>query len=401
MSYLNSVRILFLFSFIFISCSKDKSVKKSVPKVIIEAQASIHPTEVKQTIEGFGGASIPIWIGDLTADQRTKAFSPQDGIGMSILRVMIPQDNSQFASEKPTIDAAKSYGAKVIATAWNAPSSMMDGAKLKETAYSDYAAHLKDYNDAVGGVYAIIPWNEPNFSGSDWMKASATEVANFVAQYGNACGAPLAGPEPFNMDQDFISSYLNNADAKANTKFISGHIYGKQPYDLGDLGKSVWMTEHYTNSKISANDWSNAMVEAKEINDCMNVGWSAYVWWYIRRFYGPIDENSNITKVGYVMAQFSKFIRPGFQRIDCTSNPVSGVFMTAYKNEANKLVVVIINQNSDSVHQTISFSNISINSLNSYETTESSNLTPGTINVSNNSFEVTQSPSSIITLVSQ
>lgn len=320
---------------------------------------------------------------------------------MSILRVMIPPDNSQFATEKPSIDATKSYGAKVIATAWNAPVAMMDGVKLKESAYSDYAAHLKAYNDAVGGVYAIIPWNEPNFSGSGWMEANATEVANFVAQYGNACGAPLAGPEPFNMDQDFINSYLSNADAKANTKFISGHIYGKQPYDLGDLGKSVWETEHYTNSKISANNWPNAMLEAKEINDCMNVGWSAYVWWYIRRSYGPIDENSNITKVGYVMAQFSKFIRPGFQRVDCTSNPISGVFMTAYKNNVNKLVLVIINQNNDSVHQTITIPGVTASMFNSYETTENSSLVAASVSVSGNSLAITQSPFSIITLVSQ
>jgi secreted protein with Ig-like and vWFA domain len=37
------------------------------------------------------------------------------------------------------------------------------------------------------------------------------------------------------------------------------------------------MTEHYTNSSISGNDWGNAMTAAKEIHDCMNAGWAAYV----------------------------------------------------------------------------------------------------------------------------
>lgn len=39
-------------------------------------------------------------------------------------------------------------------------------------------------------------------------------------------------------------------------------------------------------------------------NDCMNVGMSAYIWWYIVRFYGPIREDGHVSKRGYVMAQF-------------------------------------------------------------------------------------------------
>ena len=59
------------------------------------------------------------------------------------------------------------------------------------------------------------------------------------------------------------------------------------------------------------------MTAAKEIHDCMNVGWVAYVWWYIRRSYGPIDESSNITKLGYVMAQYARYIRPGYSKVSC------------------------------------------------------------------------------------
>lgn len=364
-----------------------------------EATAAINASTVQQTIQGFGGMNHPIWIGDLTNDQRTKAFSTTNGIGMSILRVSVPENSNQFAAEKPTIDAAKSYGAKVIATAWNAPASMMNNLYLKTSAYADYAAHLRSFNTAVGGLYAISPWNEPNYLASGWMHGTATEIANFVAAQGDNCGAPIMAPEPFNMDQNFINTYLSNATAKSKTLFVSGHIYGKTPYNLGNIGKSVWMTEHYTNSSISGNDWPNAMNAAKEIHDCMNAGWAAYVWWYIRRFYGPIDENSNITKVGYVMAHFARYIRPGYTKISCTANPTSGVYTTAYKS-GSKIVIVAINTNSAITYQPFTIGGVTVNNFNRYVTTSSSNLAASTLAISNNSFGINLPASSITTLVS-
>lgn len=364
-----------------------------------EATATINAGTVQQTIQGYGGMSIPIWIGDLTSDQRTKAFSTTSGIGLSILRVMVPTTSGQFAAEKPTIDAAKSYGAKVIATAWNAPASMMENLYLKASSWADYAAHLRAYNTAVGGVYALSPWNEPNYSPSGWMHGTATEIANFVAQQGDNCGAPIMAPEPLNMDQTFINTYLSNATAKAKTLFVCGHIYGKTPYNLGNIGKSVWMTEHYTNSSISGNDWGNAMTAAKEIHDCMNAGWAAYVWWYIRRFYGPIDENSNITKLGYVMAQYARYVRPGYTKISCTANPTTGVYVTAYKS-GSRIVIVAINQNSAITYQPFSISGATVAGFNRYRTTSSANLTADSFTITGGSFGINLPASSVTTLVS-
>jgi glucuronoarabinoxylan endo-1,4-beta-xylanase len=363
--------------------------------------AAIDAGTVQQTIQGFGGASILAWEADLTSGERIKAFSPVDGIGMSILRVMVPSTGTgSFAAEKPTIDAAKSYGGKVIATAWNAPSSMMTGVHLNTASYAAYAAYLSSYNTAVGGVTAISPWNEPNSSGSGWMEGTATEVANFVAAQGTNCGAPLMAPEPFNMDQTFITTFLSNATAKANTSFVCGHIYGKTPYSLGNIGKSVWMTEHFTNSTVSGNDWPNAMTAAKEIHDCMNSGYAAYVWWYIRRSYGPIDESGNATKLGYIMAQWAKFVRPGYSKVSCTANPATGVYVTAYKS-GTKLVVVIVNQNTVTTYQPFSYSGITITGFNRYATTSSANLSANSFAVSGGSFGINLLPSSVTTLVSQ
>jgi glucuronoarabinoxylan endo-1,4-beta-xylanase len=165
------------------------------------------------------------------------------------------------------------------------------------------------------------------------------------------------------------------------------------------VGKDVWMTEHYTNSSISGNDWGNAMTAAKEIHDCMNVGYAAYVWWYIRRSYGPIDESSNITKLGYVMAQFSRYIRPGYTKVSCTASPIAGVYVTAYKS-GTSLVVVAINQNTDITNLTTTYSGITVSGFKSYTTTASTNLVQDNVSVSGGSFAVNLPASSITTLVS-
>jgi len=393
---------------LLIGCSKDdsnvqqtsaaqSSVAQSYATVVVDAAT------VQQTIKGFGGANIVGWTGDLTSSQRTTAFSPTKGIGLSIVRVRVSPNSSDWAANKASIDSCKFYGGSAIATAWTAPESMktnssLIGGNLNTNSYAAYAAHLNAFNTAVGGVSAISPTNEPNYSVTyESMNMSATEIGDFVAAQGSNCGAPIMAPEPFNMDQDFINAYLSNSTAKSKTVAVCGHIYGKTPY-LFSPGLPVWMTEHYVNSSVSGNDWATAMSAAKEIHDCMNVGWSAYVWWYIRRSYGLIDESSNITKTGYVMAHFARFVRPGYSKISCTANPIPGIYCTAYKS-GTKLVIVAINENTVDFNQTFNLGSSSVTGFTRYKTTSSSNLVTDSF-TANGNFSTVLSASSITTLIS-
>ncbi|SDG72014.1 O-Glycosyl hydrolase [Pedobacter terrae] len=384
---------------------KTDSLGGAAAALAVQGIAQIDASTVQQTIKGFGGANIVAWTGDLTSTQRNTAFSPTNGIGLSIVRVRVPNSSSEFAAEKATIDACKSFGGSAIASAWSAPASMKTngsivGGKIKTASYANYAAHLSAFNTAVGGLAAISPTNEPDYKVNyESMELTAPEVADFVAAQGSNCGAPIMAPEPFQMNQTYINTYLSNATAKSKTSFVCGHIYGKTPYNLGNIGKPVWMTEHYTNSNISGDDWSNAMTAAKEIHDCMNSGWSAYVWWYIRRSYGPISESGNIQKIGYIMAHYARYVRPGYTKISCTSNPSTGVYVTAYKS-GTKLVLVIVNQNPSTTFQNFSYSGITVSGFNRYFTTSATNLSSNNFAVSGGSFGINLAASSVTTLVS-
>ena len=99
----------------------------------------------------------------------------------------------------------------------------------------------------------------------------------------------------------------------------------------------------------------------------------AYVWWYIRRQYGPMKEDGNISKRGYMMAQFSKFVRPGYVRVDATKNPASNVYVSAYKGD-NKVVIVAINKGTSQVSQSFNLQNGTASKVSSWVTTGSQNI---------------------------
>lgn len=65
-----------------------------------------------------------------------------------------------------------------------------------------------------------------------------------------------------------------------------------------------------------------------------------------------MKEDGMISKRGYNMAHFSKFVRPGYVRIDATKNPEPNVYVSAYKGD-NKVVIVAINKNNTGSTKTL------------------------------------------------
>ncbi|MNV42573.1 Glucuronoxylanase XynC precursor [compost metagenome] len=125
----------------------------------------------------------------------------------------------------------------------------------------------------------------------------------------------------------------------------------------------------------------------------------AYVWWYIRRQYGPMNEDGTISKRGDSMAQFSKFIRPGYVRVDATKNPNTNVYTSAYKGD-NKVVIVAINKGTSAVSQNFVLQNGTASSVSTWITDASRKVAAGSsINVSNSSFTAQLPAQSVTTFV--
>jgi glucuronoarabinoxylan endo-1,4-beta-xylanase len=407
-----SVLIILSIALSAISCKKKtETVTPSPPPVIVTYNSDINLASTQQTIRGFGGATV--FRPDLTdADINTLFGTSDNQLGLSILRIRVnPNGSSQWSTELSNAKRAKALGAIVMATPWSPPASMKTnnnttGGKLSTTSYGDYAAYLTSFADYMktngAELYALSIQNEPdiqvNYESCDWTGQEMTDfVKSNTFNFGNT---KLMAAESFNFNQSFTDVILNDAAAASKVGIIGGHIYGSglKKYDNAiGKGKEVWMTEHLD----TLTTWTSVLATAKEIHDCIaTANYNAYIWWYIKRFYGPIDESGQITKRGCVMAQFSKYIRFGYQRVDAT-NPTTDVYVSAYKGNG-KTVLVAVNMNSSA--KSIKF-NISGGTLPSsftpHVTSGTKNLSTETsINVSGGSVTYELPASSITTLTS-
>lgn len=389
------------------------------------SNVSINLSAEKQVVRGFGGINLPAWAGDLTASQRETAFgNGENQLGLSVLRIYVDDNKNNWYKELPTAKKAIEHGAIVFATPWNPPSDMTEtfnrngDTKAKRLRYDKYAAYAQHLNDFVSymknngvNLYAISIQNEPDY-GKEWTWWTPQEVLKFMKENAGTINCKVMSPESFSYQKNMYNPILNDSQALANMDILGTHTYGTKVSDFAyplfkqkGAGKELWMTEVYVpNSDAnSADRWPEALDVAEHINNAMVEGdFQSYVWWYIRRSYGFIKEDGNVSKRGYMMAHFSKFVRPGYVRVDATKNPTTNVYVSAYKGN-NKVVIVAINKGTSEVKQSFNVSNSKVSSVSSWQTTATANLakSASSINVSNGSFTATLPAQSVTTFVGE
>lgn len=398
----------------------DTTLNFTVTKI---PEAVVKMDSVFQYIRGFGAANIMPWRGDMTDSEIQTAFGTGDGqLGFSMLRLRLPSSTGwDFSIQVATAKKAYDMGVLVFASPWSPPAALKSnnnttGGYLLESHYQDFVDHLNSFNDYMADngapLYAVSVQNEPDIEVSyESCDYTPDQMQNFMANYAGGIKTKVIAPESFQFLKNMSDPILNDSAACANLDIVGGHIYGGglESYPLAEeKGKEIWMTEHLTNNSIYPMPWSEAFAVGTEINDCMNAGMSAYIWWYIVRFYGPISDGEHngskgeMTKKGYVMSQFSRFIRPGYHRVFCTKTPQRNVFASAYIDSlSSRIVIVALNTGTSAIQQTFTIGNGNFMRFTPYATTAQKNCTEGEdIYVTNGTFTVTLEPSSITTFVS-
>lgn len=424
----------------------------------------INLDEEYQVIRGFGGMVHNAWQGGkgLSAEDAKIAFGTGDGeLGLSALRIPINENSSDWSRDLDAAKSAKSYGAIVYATPWKPPTDLQtaysfnrwgttyNSTQIVESNWQAYANHLNNFaaymkNQGVP-LYAISIQNEPDWCDS-WTCWTADNLYKFTKNYAGQLrknGSKVISAESFAYSKSLYDKILNDADALKNLDIIGAHFYGSTAatgddyfkYALADekaQKQERWMTEHYTESQGSGNMWRGvistgdqdqtakmdtvrALDVGYEIHRGLVIGnFNLYTWWYIRRCYGlimekdfsgklsiPQGEIGKPSKRGYVLSQFSRFIRPGAVRIGATSNPEANVFVSAYKKQ-DSVIVVLINRDfgsSKSIELSISGAK-NISSFKKYVTSETKNVKEESgISQSNGKFSVSLDRESITTLV--
>jgi len=83
-----------------------------------------------------------------------------------------------------------------------------------------------------------------------------------------------------------------------------------------------------------------------------------------------MKEDGTISKRGYCMAHFSKFVRPWYIRVDATKNPSSDVYFSAHKG-GDSVVVVAVNQSTSSQTVSLSIPSTTVESFTQFTTSGS------------------------------
>lgn len=412
---------------VLLACLTALPLMLAAPAPAIVSAASdavINLSSEKQVIRGFGGMNHPAWIGDLTASQRETAFgNGPNQLGFTIVRIYVDDNRNNWHREVATAKRAAELGALVIASPWNPPSDMVEtfnrngdpnAKRLRYDKYAAYAQHLNDFvtfmkNNGVD-LYAISVQNEPDYA-HDWTWWTPQEMLRFMKENAGSINCKVIAPESFQYLKNMSDPILNDPQALANMDILGAHTYGTQfsnfPYPLfkqKGAGKELWMTEvYYPNSNNNSADlWPEALDVAYHIHHNMvEAEFQAYIWWYIRRQYGPMKEDGTISKRGYSMAHYSKFVRPGYVRVDATKNPDTNVFISAYKGD-NKLVIVAVNRGNSAVNQNFVLQNGAASNVSRWITDSIRNLEAGTpLNASSGSFFAHLPANSVTTFVAE
>jgi glucuronoarabinoxylan endo-1,4-beta-xylanase len=374
----------------------------------LSATHVIHWNEPRQTIDGFGICQAfhqARHIMEYPEPARTEIldllFSTEKGAGVSILRNIVG-DGGTWGNETdgptPTIQPqegvwnwtgdedqiwlmrqAKLHGCETfLSTVWSPPgwmktSNAVDGGGSllpdKYPAYAEYLSrYLREYRQRHGiTIDAISIQNEPDlttkYSSCLW---TGTEFRDFIRDHlapvfkRDGITAKVVLGESSNFSEKHAEESLNDPVAAAAVDIVATHAYDEKPADkvkplplAKQHGKRIWMTEV---SYFGGNDPTirDGVTWARLMHDHLTVsGVNAWFYWWGACYKTngesliPLDLKNrtySTTKRLFTFSNFSRFVRPGHVRLDCTVESAPGVSVSAFRSaDAGSLVVVAIN----------------------------------------------------------
>jgi len=383
------------------------------------AQCTVDWNDVHQQIDGFGGGVVFLDAGldPVTSANMNTLYGTNNStqLGLTLLRVRI-DPTTNWVTALSDAQKAVARGAGVLATPWTPPASMKDNGMLTNGSllpaqYASYVSYLKNFAGYMSSngapLRAISVQNEP-----DWPTTyescvwSATQFLSFFRTNAPAIGStPVMMPESLGYNFSYSDPTLNDPVAVTNVGLVGGHLYGvttiKDYTNAHNKGKPTWMTEFLLNDQTIG----SAIITARQIHDCLAIGnMSAYIWWKcLGDANGLVNASGVPQKRGFVMAQFSRFVHPGFNRIGVTNN-VNSAAISAFK-ETNSLrfAIVGINTNTNtSIIQTFQLTNFTAASVTPWITSETLSLAgQSDVAVSNGVFTYMLPPLSVVTFVGQ
>jgi glucuronoarabinoxylan endo-1,4-beta-xylanase len=368
---------------------------------------TINPSTAYQTMDGFGIADVWQSRNSSSTALRTLLFDPDQGIGLTLLRIGIDGTTGKIMGDAAFVDGPEvvKHGGKVWAAPWTPPAADKDnnnvnnGGHLLTSAYDSWATTLAAfpayYKQQSGGVdlFAISAQNEPDFTASyQSCLYSSTQMNAFIKVLGPKLAAltpPVsvlaAEPDTWGnlwSGDNYGNAILNDATVASFVSVIATHDYGSnvssttRPAPPASNTHQVWQTEITYSSGAAINAGLDiargiyAAVTGGRVN-----GW---LYWWTQAFMDGGTAASPPKRV-YAMGNFSKFVRPGYVRVGVTGAPTAVQIVPFVSPTDGTLAIVALN--SGTTAQQVSFfvsGSAWPGTVTPYVTSASSNLAGGT-----------------------
>lgn len=277
-------------------------------------------------------------------------------------------------------EAARRGCDRFVSSVWSPPAWMKTtgdvtrGGELKPECYADFAEYIVQYvrlyRERHGlPIYALSPSNEPDYVAT--YSSCLWTAAQFYEFYHHHLGPAFKragvttltfGPETMFFGNDVLRKYAGMFEGRGGLPEIAAmHGYGEsvvEPLDRAVIGdRKIWMSElceidHPMNTGCDPSLEDGLRVARNVHRYLAQAGANAYIYFWGMSKY---DNNSALVRLDlekrsfvlckrlFTFGQFSRFIRPGFLRIDAKHDCGDGILISAYKGEGGKLAVVAVN----------------------------------------------------------
>jgi glucuronoarabinoxylan endo-1,4-beta-xylanase len=383
-------------------------------------QSTVDWNTTYQRIDGFGGSSAWSSSTTMTPAIANLYFSTNNnfrytntvgvistnnGAGFSLLRNHIYYANNTSASSTSTttetafMQAAQGYGARVWSTPWTpaagfkstndiydsgfAPPGGIDGGSYLGSGNNitnvNYASQLANYvvsmKSAGINLYALSIQNEPDadvtsYEACQW---SAAQIHDFVTNLYSALAAKGVGstkiivPEDENWRTNLFVNAMSDPAVAPDVGVVACHDYNNTPPNdipapfptFANPNAATWETETAILSGPDDTSITNAIYWAGRIHLFMTVAQANawHFWWMVPgSSQNLLDNNSTPLKRLFAIGQFSRFVRPNYNRI--AANSGGFVQVSAYK-DTNSLnyAIVAINSTGTNLIQSFTLTN--------------------------------------------
>ncbi|MFS1538384.1 MAG: glycoside hydrolase [Candidatus Phlomobacter fragariae] len=409
--------------------SQNKYVNHSDKCFPWEKKEKIYYEEEKQNIDGFGvfAGRGELFYQDRNRESILSELFSKNGLNLSIVRAQIDYNYDSTELEEPINqywvlkNAKEKYNInKIFASTWSPPAYMktipgqIEGKNLNrlnpdhDDDFCEYILNIcLDFEKADIPLYSISPMNEPEFPTPDWAGTIwfPTDAARFIPKLkdtlnkknmkiktimGECANWFLSDIYTFSsLAFMWINGTFNKIDICAShgysiPNFIFSETdvtYNQKAYNwiFNRSSKPRWVTE-ISETKAFDPSMKKGLEFVTSLHNFLTKGnVNAFTFWL------GVEKSSNECliktdgdtyskgKVFYAYGNYTRYINPGFTRINTSKNKsYNGILYSAFKdpNKENSFVMVTINDNHHDNEIEFEVIGSDINILTPYMTSE-------------------------------